>query len=87
MRKFMGVLALGGMLLGSSIVSAEEITGVIESIGEGDQGPTLTIDGDQFVAEATAVDSLSELKAGDTVRAVYSEGSGTNFVSMIEKVE
>ncbi|MEO1019180.1 MAG: hypothetical protein AAFY56_16040 [Pseudomonadota bacterium] len=88
MRKLLASVALGGMLLGSGVVSAEEITGLIENMGQGDQGPTFTIDGTDFVADESAAATLSDLKAGDQVRAIYSEGDeGVNFVSTIEKVE
>ncbi len=86
MRKLFGAAALAGFLA-SSVAFADEVKGVIGEIGEGDRGPVVTIDGQDYVAQATAQDALKELKAGDEVSAEYTQSDGVHWLSLISKVE
>ncbi len=87
MHKLLGTVAISALLLTSGAAYADMVKGVIENLGEGAEGPTVTISGTEYTIQDTALDSLKDLKAGDEVQAEFTESDGMHWISNIGKAE
>ncbi len=87
MRTLLSIAAVVGLLITAGAAYALEVTGIVSEIKEGSTGPVVTINGNDYAAQATAIDDLKDIEVGDTVSGDYTDGGGTNWLSDIRKTD